>query len=83
MQQRSGTERRRATDRDAAQTLGRQPQGDGEDDLEPPRTPLSAREFEHPLRRAGDRASQAAVARRGSAPTDEEKPQGRSGGEPE
>lgn len=54
MQQRSGTERRRATDRDAAQTLGRQPQGEGEDDLEQPRTPLSAREFEHPRRRADD-----------------------------
>ena len=73
MQQRSGTERRRATDRDAAQTLGRQPQGEGEDDLEQPRTPLSAREFEHPRRRAEDKAAPAGGKR--GVPSDVEQVQ--------
>ena len=58
MQQRSGMERRRATDREPAKQMGGQPNpGEEQDDdaVEQMRSPLTAREFEHPRRRAEDK----------------------------
>ena len=63
MQQRSGTDRRRAAERDAAQPLGGQPRGtEGDGELqEPERVPslLQAREFEWGKdRRTGERRAE-------------------------
>lgn len=65
MQQRSGIERRRATDREPKQMGGQpNPGEEAEDDgVEQMRSPLTAREFEHPLRRAEDKVKAAASSR--------------------
>jgi hypothetical protein len=70
MQQRSGTDRRRGAERDAAQAMGGQPRGAQEDDLQDPnqvRSPLTAREFEHPRRRAEDKVAPEAGERHAAA----------------
>ena len=72
MQQRSGTDRRRAVERNAAQPLGGQPRGsDDADELqEPERVPslLSAREFEFGNnRRVADRRAPEGGERHASA----------------
>ena len=73
MQERSGTDRRRAAERNAAQPLGGQPRaGDDDDELqEPDRVPslLSAREFEfgHDRRQAQRRAADAGERHAGAS----------------
>jgi hypothetical protein len=62
MQPRSGMERRRATDREPAKQMGGQPNPGEEiddDSAEQMRSPLTAQEFEHPRRRAEDKAAPA------------------------
>jgi hypothetical protein len=56
MQQRSGTDRRRA-ERDPAQPMGTQPHGEGDDPEQPEPVPqfLSAREFEWDRRTGAER----------------------------
>lgn len=71
MQQRSGIERRRATDREPQKQMGGQPNPgeEGEDDgVEQMRSPLTAREFEHPRRRAEDKALPAGERRAAASP---------------
>ena len=92
MQQRSGTDRRRAAERNAAQPLGGQPRGTDEDEelQEPERVPslLHAREFEWGKdRRVGERraegerhASASFMGEKGEPMiTDDEPPRGRRG----
>lgn len=81
MQQRSGTDRRRAAERNAAQPLGVQPRaGDEDEELQEPErapSPLSAREFEFGQeRRMGERRNAPAGE---PMATDAEPPRGRRG----